>query len=115
MKFHSNVTLRHDAFLFQDGCGDDFKLELDKWNLDPDLISDCCWFQYTRSVSVRSESEVRSDGRPAADGEGEGGATSGSGWRNTVWEVLENTDPRWYTKVPCISWLLVGMCFSLSP
>ena len=116
MKFHSNVTLRHDAFLFQDCCGDDFKLELDKWNLDPDLISDCCCLQYRRSVSVRHEREVRGEGRyAAADGEEEGGETSGSGWRNTVWEVLENTDPRWYTKVRCISRLLVELPFSLSP
>ena len=67
-------------------------------------------------MSVTPESEVRGEARPAAaDGETEGGGTSRSGWRNTVWEMLDNTDPSWYTKVRCISWLLVELPFSLSP
>ena len=105
-------SFHHILTLFQDCCGDDFKLELDKWNMDPDLISDCCWIQYRRSVSVHRESgvrgqDVRGQGLRAENGgvqvEDQGGAggegTPRPDWRKTAWDVLENTDPSWYTKV----------------
>ncbi len=36
-----------DNFLYSQGmCGAEFRSELEFWNVDPDLMDDCCWFRF---------------------------------------------------------------------
>ena len=53
---------------FQNVCGSDFKIYLEKWNVDSNAIPDCCWPTYRKStcgtqieIDVIAENDVNAD------------------------------------------------------
>ena len=79
-------------FFFQNVCGSDFKIYLEKWNVDPNAIPDCCWPTYRKSTcGTQIESDVIAENDVNTDSAGD--------WKAKLWSVLENTKSGWGTKV----------------
>ena len=77
---------------FQNVCGSDFKIYLEKWNVDANAIPDCCWPTYRKSTCGNQiENDVIAENDVNADSAGD--------WKAKLWRVLENTKPGWATKV----------------
>ena len=65
---------------------------LDKWNVDPNAIPDCCWSTYRKSTSG---SQIGSD----LIVDNDVNTDSVVDWKERLWGVLENRRPGWGTKV----------------
>ena len=83
-------------------CAMGFKQELEYWEIDPNLIGQCCWDKY-KSFLLPENSRSHPDHTESL---------TQDGCKETAWKILELNDPRRITKVTdCLLIILDSVFF----